>query len=133
MRTNKIQPRRALLFGLLALLILYSLYQARVLLFGPQIWIDSHKDGEVLENSLVEIKGGAENIAWISFNDRQIFTDEEGRWEEKLIVSEGSSIITLKARDRFGRETEETLLLFLPEIPEEIEEDLVSTSTEDLI
>lgn len=132
MRRPSIQPRYIIASSLLLLLGAYSLYQARAIIFGPQISIVSHYDGEVVERPLVEVEGHAKNVAWISFNDRQIFTDEEGLWEEKLIVSEGLSIITLKARDRFGRETEKILRLILPEQPEEIlpEPEEVSTSTE---
>ncbi len=104
-----IQPKYIFLLVLSILLITYSSYQARFLIFGPQIWIDSPKDGHSLESSLVTIEGRAKNIAWISLNDRQIFTDEKGAWSEKLIVSDGISIMSVKARDRLGRETEKHL------------------------
>ena len=44
-------------------------------------------------------------------NDRQMFTDEEGEFSEKLLLSYGYNIITVKAKDRFGRETKKTLEL----------------------
>lgn len=100
--------------GILFILLAgYSLYQARFLILGPQIWVESPKNGETVEDSLVIIRGRAKNIAWISLNGRQIFTDEEGNWSEKLIVSPGLSIMTVKARDRFGRETEKILQIVL--------------------
>ena len=108
-----IQLRQAFLIILSSLLIVYSLYQARALLIGPQIWIERPQDGEVVENPLVTVEGQARNIAWISLNDHQIFTDEKGRWGEKLIVSQGLSIMTMKARDRFGRETEKSVRIVL--------------------
>ncbi|MDP3763441.1 MAG: hypothetical protein Q8Q92_02165 [bacterium] len=112
MKTD-IQLRHAVFIIISILLIVYSLYQARALLAGPQIWIESPQDGETVENPLVVIKGQAKNIAWISLNDRQIFTDENGKWSEKLIVSQGLSIMTVKARDRSGRETEEIVRIVL--------------------
>ena len=108
-----LKPRQLILITLFLLLTSYSLYQARFLIFGPQLTILSHHDGEVILNNVVTIEGLAKNAAWLSFNDRQIFTDEKGRWSEKLILSEGPSIITVKARDRFGREVEEKLTLIL--------------------
>jgi hypothetical protein len=102
-----IKPRYGIMIVLFLLLAFYALYQARALLIGPQIWITSPRDGQTVENSLVTIEGRAKNIAWMSLNDRPIFTDENGLWSEKLAVSEGISIMTLKARDRFGREIEE--------------------------
>jgi hypothetical protein len=108
-----IQPKYGLLIILFALLIVYSLYQARFLILGPQIWIDNPQDGQTVEDPLVIMEGRAENIAWISLNDRQIFTDEKGAWSEKLLVSPGLSIMTVKARDRFGRETEKSVRIVL--------------------
>lgn len=108
-----IKPRYVLLIILFILLIVYSLYQARALLVGPQIWIESPKDGEVVKSPLVIMRGQSKNIAWISLNDRQIFTDKDGNWSEKLIVSGGISIMTVRARDRFGRETKQSVQIIL--------------------
>ncbi len=114
MQKIEIKPKNALLIILFLLLTIYSLYQARFLILGPQIKIESPQDGETVKNPLIIISGWANNVAWLSLNDRQIFTDEDGHWSEKLIVSEGLSIMTLRARDRFGRETRETLRIVLP-------------------
>lgn len=109
----EIKPKYGILTALFVLLIVYSLYQARFLILGPQIWIDNPQDGRTVESSLVVAEGRSSNIAWISLNDRQIFTDEEGRWSEKLIVSSGISIMTVKARDRFGREVQKSVQIVL--------------------
>ena len=110
----EIKPKSALIITLFLLLITYSLFQARFLILGPQVWITSPRDGSVVENPLIIIEGRAKNAAWISLNDRQIFTNENGVWEEKLLVSDGPSIMTVKARDRFGRETEKSVQIVLP-------------------
>lgn len=107
------KPKLILLITLFLLLTLYSLYQARFLILGPQIWIDMPKDGATLVDPMVTISGRARNVAWITLNGRQIFTDEKGLWSEKLILAQGLSIMTLKARDRFGRETEESVRIIL--------------------
>lgn len=108
-----IRPKYGFLILLFLLLGAYSLFQARFLILGPRISIDSYKNGEVVASPIILISGKAENVSWLSLNDRQIFTDEKGAWSEKLIVSEGTSIMTLKARDRFGREREKRLLVVL--------------------
>ena len=108
-----IKPRYGFLIILFLLLIAYSLYQARALLVGPQIWIENPQDGDTVENPLVIVEGQSKNIAWISLNDRQIFTNEEGAWSEKLLISPGLSIMTVKARDRFGRETKKSVQVVL--------------------
>jgi hypothetical protein len=113
MKIRDIKPKYALLILLFLLLTSYSLFQARFLILGPQIWINYPEDGATVENSLVTIEGDARNVAWISLNDHQIFTDESGKWSEKLIVSQGLSIMTVKARDRFGRVTEKQIRIVL--------------------
>lgn len=98
------KPKHILIILLFLLLTAYSLYQARFLILGPQVWITSHLDGETAASSIITISGQARNAAWLSLNGRQIFTDERGFWEETVAVSEGASIMTVKVRDRFGRE-----------------------------
>ncbi len=107
------RPRYILLISFFILLTFYALFQARAYILGPTIWVDTPQDGQTVSEPLVIMSGGSKNIAWISLNDRQIFTDEEGRWSEKLIVSPGVSIMTLKARDRFGREREKSVRIVL--------------------
>lgn len=108
-----IKPRYALLVAFFILLASYSIFQARALLVGPQVWIENPQDGRTVENRLVTLTGRAKNIAWISLNDRQIFTDEKGAWSEQLLVSKGLSIMTVKVRDRFGRETKKSVQIVL--------------------
>jgi hypothetical protein len=95
------------------LLVLYILFQARFLILGPRVTIETPQDGFVTPTQVVMVKGTAYNIAWISLNGRQIFTDENGVWEEKLLVPLGTSIITVNVRDRFGREKEESVRIIL--------------------
>jgi hypothetical protein len=89
--------------------VLYLGYQARFLIFGSGLKITYPQNGALVATPLLTIEGRAKNIAWISLNDRQIFTDEKGFWKEKLMVSPGPSIITVKTRDRFGRVEEKTI------------------------
>ena len=109
MSFGKLNPRKLILIGLLAILVLYSLFQARFLILGPRVWIESPRDGEIVKSSSVVVRGVARNAAWLNLNGRQIFTDSRDLWSEKLIVSEGTSIMTVKATDRFGREREDSI------------------------
>lgn len=97
---------------LLALLLMvYIAFQARFLILGPRVSFLYPTDGTVLTENPVTLRGSAYNIAWISLNGRQIFTNQDGIWEEKLLLSPGTSIMTAKVRDRFGREREESIRL----------------------
>lgn len=90
----------------------YSYFQARKLIGGPKIVIESPAQGSEVKESLIEIKGTASNIKDISLNDRPIFIDEQGHFSEKLMVPPGLDILTMKAQDRFGRKTQATLELY---------------------
>jgi hypothetical protein len=103
--------RQTLLLVMGVLFVAYCLFQARFLILGPGISIDSHQDGALVASSTIHLSGTVRNAAWIDLNGKQIFTDENGLWNEKLIVSEGVSIMTVRVRDRFGRETSERISL----------------------
>lgn len=100
--------------GFLVLLFLiggYVLFQARNIIIGPVITLDEDYSGKVLNEPLTTIKGTARNISHISLNDNPIFIDEDGRFEEELLVSPGHSIMTIVASDRFDRTTKEVIEL----------------------
>jgi hypothetical protein len=101
--------RHTTLIILGVLFAVYCLYQARFLILGPAVSFTSHTDGEVVSEPLITLSGTAWNTAWLSLNDRQIYTDEEGYWSEKLILSEGESIMKALVKDRFGRENQKTI------------------------
>ncbi len=91
-------------FILLGLIILgYILFQARFLVIGPQITLTNSP--KIEQNAeVIMIEGVAKNIVSITLNDRPIFINEDGKFLEPLILENGYSIMTLRARDRYGRE-----------------------------
>ena len=70
--------RHWLLVVIGVLFVAYCLFQARFLILGPQVWIESPKDGATVSEPVINITGTAKNAAWISLNGRQIYRDEEG-------------------------------------------------------
>ncbi len=82
----------------------YGLFQARNLLMGPQIYLASPQNGATITHSpLVTIAGKASNISFISLNDRPIFVNEQGDFNEQLLLSPGYNTWTIMAKDTFGR------------------------------
>lgn len=92
--------------------VAYFLFQARFMVAGPMLEITSPQNGALVASSVVSIEGIAKNIAWISLNGRQIFTDESGHWAESLALPPGTNIMTVTTRDRFGREEEKTIQVY---------------------
>ena len=102
-------PKKGLWIVLFLLLIAYTLFQGRFVILGPSIHITYPTDGERLDAQVYTITGNAQNISYISLNDRQIYVDQQGNFSEKLIAPLGLSIITVRARDRFGRQKEQSV------------------------
>jgi len=91
------------------LIVTYTYYKTRDFIHGPVVIITSPVNGTTVNDSLVEIVGEAKRIAYISINDRQIFTNEEGNFKEKLLLFPGYNIISIKVSDKFDRNIEESL------------------------
>lgn len=106
---NKIVIKIAI--GLILFIIAagYSFYEMRNFIAGPKIEIIYPKDGELKNQSLININGTAKNISKLFLNGRQIFTDEKGSFNEELLLSLGYNIIEIKAEDKFDREIKKTL------------------------
>jgi len=93
----------------------YAAFETKRLLSGPQIRVFSPPSGITTTEALAAIEGEVRNSAAIYLNDRPVFVDERGQLREKLLLQSGYNIITLRARDRFGREKSEAIeLVFKP-------------------
>ena len=107
--TDTIELRDILKFlGVTIAILIFGIYlsfQARYLIAGPQLALDQEPPTSNTTR-IVELTGTATNITHLWLNDRPIFTDEKGHFKEALILENGYTITTLKARDRYGRETE---------------------------
>ena len=88
----------------LCIVLVYLAFQARFLIIGPQIVL--REQPELLQNERqVYLSGSAYNISRLWLNDRQIYTDAQGNFNEPLILENGYTIATLRADDRYGRQT----------------------------
>ena len=85
------------------LLLAYAVFQARFLILGPQIELTQLPI--IQENRVITLEGVATNITNINLNGRPIYTDENGYFKETLILENGYTITTLRAYDRYGRQT----------------------------
>jgi len=112
-RIGNISPKQWSVVLFFLIIITYSLFQARFVILGPHIKITSPKNGASLSSDLINITGQAKNISFISLNDRPIYVDDKGNFNEKLIAPLGSSIMTVRAKDRFGRSTEKQVQIFV--------------------
>lgn len=82
----------------------FVLYQARFLIIGPQIVLIDRTTGPQNVRQIA-LKGTAYNISHLWLNDRPIYTDAKGNFEESIVLENGYSVATLRAVDRYGRTT----------------------------
>lgn len=99
--------KRALTISFFILLGAFTAYEARFLILGPRLSLETPLNGSTVEAGALTLAGRAKNVSSLSLNDKQIYTDTRGYFEERLIAHSGINIIKLEAKDRFGRTTTE--------------------------
>lgn len=57
-------------------------------------------------SSLATIKGNASKAVYLSLNGREIFIEKNGDFSESIAMLPGFSIVTLNAKDKFGKTAE---------------------------
>ena len=92
-----------LIIGLCGLILAYAAFQARHIIDGPLITL-TDEPSHLQSSSTISLEGTAENITELSLNGRTIYTDDRGYFEETIVLQRGYTIVTLHARDRYGRE-----------------------------
>jgi len=104
--------------GSIAGVVGYGFFEARRLLEGPSITIESPTDMQATASALLTVEGVAENISFLTINDKPALTDEAGRFTHKLSPPPGATTVEVEGTDRFGRsasaEIHITMLNFCP-------------------
>jgi hypothetical protein len=96
--------RWLLVVTIIGVFVLYVLWQSRIFLTGPVITVTEPPPATTSE-PVVSVAGRAENIVWITLNDRPIVTTPDGDFKEYVVMEKGYTVLQLEAADRFGRTT----------------------------
>lgn len=91
----------------LLFVLAYVIFQARFLISGPQIALTGDYAFRYNQRQ-IEITGTAFNISRLWLNDRPIYTNAQGNFKEVIVLENGYTVTTLRAEDRYGRETTAT-------------------------
>ena len=83
--------------------LVYIAFQARFVLIGPQVTLLEELPANQASQKIF-LRGETSNIIEISLNGRNIMTNEAGYFEEPLILENGYTIASIRAKDRYGRE-----------------------------
>ncbi|MFA6315395.1 MAG: hypothetical protein WC648_03470 [Candidatus Paceibacterota bacterium] len=131
-RTTTIKALRLIgIIIIVSLIVGYGIWRSLDYVAGPEITILEPIDGSSIESSTVTIHGNAKRIISIAINGRDISIDENGNWNELIIVFPGINIVQIKAIDRFEREIISKLTLFgRRDLPSGENSSTYSTTTE---
>lgn len=88
----------------IVLLIIYGLFQARFLISGPILTLSTEPPYETTD-SVITLKGQAQNIIELTLNGRTIYTTDDGSFSEALILASGYTVVTFEGTDRYGNTT----------------------------
>ncbi len=95
------------------LFVLYAGFETLKLFLGPSLVINNPKNLSTITEPELTVSGHVERVSYITINDRQIFADKSGYFEDKLLLLPGYNIIEVSVRDRFGKEIDKTLKVWL--------------------
>jgi len=132
-RHNRITAAALLLF--FVLVAGYAYFEARNILWGPQIHFSIPSNTLEVYTSFVTIRGQADYISALYMNGRQIPVTEDGIFEEPYVLETGLNHIFFRAEDKTGRTREEVLeIVYTPETsPTEVHDTILeetATSTD---
>ncbi len=88
------------------LIIIFAFSRSKDLILGVQIRNVNIIDGAKVENNVLKITGNAKNATNLSLNGREISVDQQGNFDETIVLLSGYNIINIKAEDKFGYEDE---------------------------
>ncbi|KKW35801.1 hypothetical protein A2852_00860 [Candidatus Adlerbacteria bacterium RIFCSPHIGHO2_01_FULL_54_23] len=103
--------KKIIILVIVLVVLSYSLFEARKLIAGPRITIESPSNGTATSTDLVLVKGVAENIDFLTINDSPAYTDEEGRFTYRYSPPAGYTVIVVAAADRFGRRASRSVVI----------------------
>jgi len=91
-------------------LLIYAYFEARAVLYGPQIQIPT--DVLVVAEPYTEVRGQASYISELRLNGAVVHVTEDGRFVEELLLAPGENRIVFDAKDTFGRSTQKVVKVY---------------------
>ncbi len=95
------------LFTVIAILVFTNM---KGIIRGVQISADIKTDAEA--QSISNISGHAPNATYITLNGREINVDKNGVFNEDLALPDGYSVVTIVAKDSFGKTAKKTMEIY---------------------
>ncbi|MBI3632830.1 MAG: hypothetical protein HY226_00905 [Candidatus Vogelbacteria bacterium] len=115
----KLEPKKDLrpiiLVTISLLVIMYVVYEARFILYGPELTIFSPTNNLQTNSPLLNVTGKAKNISMLKVNGRPIMITPDNLFTDKLLLLPGYNRIEVKAQNKFNQEKSVILDIVLAE------------------
>ncbi len=95
-----------LLSVLLLFIVVYAFFTSKDLIFGVKITNVNIVDGSKVTDNVLKITGNAKNAVDLTLDGREISVDQKGNFNETIALSPGYNIVSIKAKDKFGKSDE---------------------------
>lgn len=99
---------------LLLILAGYGAREAMPLISGPSLTVTSPADGETVKDGIVTISGHEARSVALSLDGAPLLPEQDGSFSSKLAFAAGTSVLTFKATDRFGKSVTVRRLIYVP-------------------
>lgn len=103
-------PRAIVYFGTILFLGVVSTYLAGRFVpffFAPEIELGSPaSENTVVNFQELNVKGKIEWVSALTLQDKEVYIDENGEFQEKIKLSEGINMLVLEGKNIFGRKVE---------------------------
>ena len=103
-RMIKIQESLLLIGGLIILFAGFLFFQYRSAFFAPSLRVSSPKENAVVTQD-VTVTGKTNSEAAVTVNNEQVSLESNGTFHKHVTLFPGKNMITIKAKNRFGKET----------------------------
>ncbi len=104
-----------ILFFTLSILGICSLtaYELRKVLQGPDILLTCGSCHDVTtEENAYTLSGKTSNISEIYLGNKKIYISSKGDFEEKVLLYPGENMLSIHAKDRFGKEVKKDVVVY---------------------
>lgn len=90
----------------------YIAFQYSSLFFGPQLTVTTPANGQKISGTVVQVKGKTSDpYATVLVEGEEAYVALDGSFQKSIYVFSGEKKITVVAKNRFGKQTEKSVLV----------------------
>ena len=115
---------------LFVIIIGYGIWKGRDLLFGIKLTVSGIENNQTTKNPIINLTGVAYHAISITINERTVSIEQNGDWHDTIALLNGYNIITISAKDKFGRTISKTYTINYKAPPDTIPRTYTPPKTE---